>query len=700
MPFKRVNAWRGATPRLRLPRDADIVATRGEVELRLGENSVAKASWAGRNDRFARRVQAGAEAPIAAVDAIPTSPFVVNAVDPVSSKADQVVQGNTATSAYGVTGTGITIGVISDSFNYLGGAAADEADGALPSASNVHILQEGNTSTGTTDEGRAMAEIAHSIAPGAAIDFYTCGTSDASMATAITALQQAGCQIIVDDVSFLDEPFFEEGDTISKAIASVASKGVSYFTAASNAANSFYEATFTPIIATVTTGVSKVQRAAENFGTASNPSAWENLTIPIGYSVIIDLQWAQPYLTSLGIANGTGATSTLDFNLVAGANGVGTLVSQGRPNVDGSDPLQVNEYTNNTSSTSFSLAIFQSAGAPFSSLFKVVMDDDAFTPVTFTGPGAGGVGDGTIYGHEEDPNAITVGAVPENNPTTMEVFSSTGPGEFLYDSNGNPLPQPVTANAVDISAPDGNSTSLSGLNPFYGTSAAAPAAAAAGALMLQANSQLNDSDIENILEDTATAINASSAVAGAGLVNADAAVGVAKTLTFQLTAAATTVRGTHLSDTFVAGAGNHTIIGEGGGDELNYSAAPSGVSVNLVMGTAANGYGGTDTFSAVAVVLGSAHKRYIHCRPGFGDDLWRWRYRHGQFRRARRQRRSQPDERQFRFCVSRQSRLPHRLDQRRVAADGGEPRKQRPDRGGSEFGRACRRRDHRHGHAL
>ena len=108
---------------------------------------------------------------------------------------------------------------------------------------------------------------------------------------------------------------------------------------------------------------------------------------------------------------------------------------------------------------------------------------------------------------------------------------------------------------------DGNSTSV--FNPFYGTSAAAPAAAAVGALVLQANKALTPADIENILEDTATAMNASATVAGAGLVNAVAAVGAAQTLTFTASAAIATLLGTHLSDTFVGGPGNHTINGEG-----------------------------------------------------------------------------------------------------------------------------------------
>jgi subtilisin family serine protease len=160
------------------------------------------------------------------------------------------------------------------------------------------------------------------------------------------------------------------------------------------------------------------------------------------------------------------------------------------------------------------------------------MDDDSSSPVVFNGPNAA-TGSGNIYGHEIDPNAITVGAVPEQSPTTMENFSSIGPGEFLFDQNGNPLPTPIFDGKVNVVAPDGNNTTDPLINPFYGTSAAAPAAAAVGALVLQENPALLPADIANLLQDAATAIAGNPAVTGAGLVNANGAVGIASTLVFR-----------------------------------------------------------------------------------------------------------------------------------------------------------------------
>jgi hypothetical protein len=98
------------------------------------------------------------------------------------------------------------------------------------------------------------------------------------------------------------------------------------------------------------------------------------------------------------------------------------------------------------------------------------------------------------------------------------------------------------------------------------------AAAAVGALVLQANPALDPADVANLLQDSAT--NLGDAIqAGAGLVNADGAVGLATSLTFSTGATGSDVLGTHLSDTFVATAGNHTIDGEGGIDTLVFAAA-------------------------------------------------------------------------------------------------------------------------------
>ena len=162
--------------------------------------------------------QAGSSATSAPTDgSVPATTLagVVGTQGSTALEADQL------RSTFGVDGTGVKIGVLSDSFNVLGGAAADEADGDLP-ASGVTVLSDGQP--GDTDEGRAMLELVHQIAPGAQLFFATTGTNEATTAANIQALRNAGCNIILDDVSFFNEPFFQP-DIISQAIDNVVASG-------------------------------------------------------------------------------------------------------------------------------------------------------------------------------------------------------------------------------------------------------------------------------------------------------------------------------------------------------------------------------------------------------------------------------------------------------------------------------------------
>jgi hypothetical protein len=64
----------------------------------------------------------------------------------------------------GLDGEGVTVAVISDSFNCLGGAATGQTQGELPT--EIRVLQEADCQNETTiDEGRAMLEVIHDIAP-------------------------------------------------------------------------------------------------------------------------------------------------------------------------------------------------------------------------------------------------------------------------------------------------------------------------------------------------------------------------------------------------------------------------------------------------------------------------------------------------------------------------------------------------------
>ncbi len=429
--------------------------------------------------------------------------------------SDRALHGDIARANSGMQGTGVTIGILSDSFNLLGGAAADVAAGNLPG--NIRILQEGSNGH---DEGRAMADLIHKTAPGAAIMFHTATSGEANFAQGIVALQQAGCQIIVDDVSYLDEPFFQEGNIVQQAVQQVIDAGANYFTSASNEGQNFLQANLT-VIRTAIPGLPLIWNV-ENFGSTAQPAASTSLMVPVNGACSIDLQWDQPFA---GIGGSAGSTSSLAMALYSTA---GKLVAVAGGLALHKNPEQLLRFTNTTSGTGFRLVLFSNHAALSPSQFKFIVYGNA----TVNDPRAG-QGSGTVTGHELVAGANTVGAEAWSSTPAfggngqVEGFSSVGSGQLLFDAAGHRLAQPVDTGKVSFVAPDGSMTSV--FAPFYGTSAAAPNAAAVAALVLQADPLLTPAQVTAILKQSAVPAYSAfgGGAVGAGLIQADRAVSLA-----------------------------------------------------------------------------------------------------------------------------------------------------------------------------
>jgi hypothetical protein len=448
-----------------------------------------------------------------------TTPVITTNVD------DRAMHADVARANYGVDGTGVTIGIISDSFNADGRMATAIADGELP-ASGVTILADNKSGT---DEGRGMAELIHQVAPGAQLVFASGRTSYAGstddIAGAINALTQAGCNIIVDDLGEFSEPFYLLGSPIDQAIDAAVASGVDYFTAAGNNGNDYIEKSFTSM-ATNLPGVGSV--TAENFGTNG---ALESLTIPTGEVVHMVLQWDQRFQSFGG---GVGSNVSLGLYLYDTSGATPVLVASSTTNQVGHDPIQQLNFTNTGTNTKYAMAIsLDHGGAP--GLFKLEFEDNDGNSVIINDPAAG-KGSGALVGHEFDPNANSVGAMNYTSAPyyhgvpAPEPFSSFGPGEILFDASGAKLATPQPMNKVNFLAPDGSFTEWSVNHPgtqFYGTSAAAPNAAAVAALMLQEDPTLKPAQVTAFLAQSAIPAG-TTAAAGVGLIQADATVRLAQ----------------------------------------------------------------------------------------------------------------------------------------------------------------------------
>ena len=108
-----------------------------------------------------------------------------------------------------------------------------------------------------------MLQIVHAVAPGASLAFHTADISEADFANGILALEAGGAKVIADDVTYFDEPYFQDG-IVAQAINTVEADGVAYFTAAGNNSNLSYENT-APSFATLSTGGAQANEYLLNF---------------------------------------------------------------------------------------------------------------------------------------------------------------------------------------------------------------------------------------------------------------------------------------------------------------------------------------------------------------------------------------------------------------------------------------------------
>jgi Subtilase family len=455
----------------------------------------------------------------------------------VTSEADTQLRAAEARQTFGVTGAGVTVGIISDSFDETGdggGASHDVTTGDLPGPGNpcghaarVTVLDDDPTGE---DEGRGMAQVIHDLAPGAALAF-TPALSEGAMAQGIVDLANAGADVIVDDITFLDEPFFQEG-FLADTADQVSDAGIAYFSSAAN--NNFvgtdgtdrasYEA---PSFRATSCPSGAGATSCMNFSTPGDPptNLQPFLIRPRG-TIRFDFQWAEPWF---------GVTTDLNLFLF---NDSGTLIASATTNNPNSDvPAEILSHTNPSSTDDelVFLAIGRSSGSANPRL-KWVLLQPSVNLVDVTGVDPPDTFGPSIFGHNGGEQVMSVAAVPFTSASQVENFSSRGPvthyfGPVTSTTPAAPLPAPQTLAKPDIAATDGAQTTFfgsftGGVFRFFGTSEAAPHAAAIAALQEELAPTAAVAQIENAQKSTAAAVGAFGPTArGAGLVNALGAVG-------------------------------------------------------------------------------------------------------------------------------------------------------------------------------
>ncbi|WP_372835121.1 S8 family serine peptidase, partial [Puniceibacterium confluentis] len=562
----------------------------------------------------------------------------------VDSQADASMGTDVLRGLEGLDGTGVSIGVLSDSFDTNGTQqAVDIASGDLPSG-GVAVLAD---LLGGSDEGRAMLQLIHDVAPGSDLLFRTAFLGQADFANGIQELFTAGSDIIVDDIFYFAEPFFMDG-VIAQSADLAVQNGAMYFTSAGKSADNSYESAFNDSGFTLSYANNlavPVVGKLHDFDPGAGVDFTQQVTIP-GFSTFsLGLQWDDPF-SSVNAASG-GAVS--DYDILVTDTLPSSVFVNVSSSVIGGDPFEVTSITNNGAAAAVANFVITHVSGPATNQLKYVMFRTGGTTIDEFRTDSS-----TVVGHSNANSAISTGAAyyaqtPNFGvtPPLLESFSSVGNTPIYFDDLGNRLASPEMRQGVDLVAPDGVDNTFfgsdsdgTGFPNFFGTSAAAPNAAAMAALLMQGSPSATPGDIFTAMRETAIDMGPAGldSLSGAGLVDALAAFSALNSgIQLDGTPGPNRLIGTNLNDTLNGLGGNDILIGLGGADELNggddvdtadYSASPGGVTVLLDAGTGLGGDAEGDTLIGIERAIGSIHDDVLTgdsnanlLSGGGGDDI-------------------------------------------------------------------------------
>ena len=482
----------------------------------------------------------------------------------VVSEGDRQLRARRARAKFGVDGSGVTVGVLSNSFDTSASAATHEDDDIashdLPGPGDpcghdtpVDVLSDPNSA----DEGRAMLQVVHDLAPGAKLDFATAATGETAFAQNIIDLADAGARVIVDDVIYLDEPFFQDGP-VSNAVNAASARGVAYFAAAtnenidtgSNHSVASFEAPAFRDSGSCPAALPAYAQHCMDFNPGSGSDNTYGITMGPHSTLNLETQWAQPWF---------GVTTDLDVYVIAGdppkvVDGLGTSESHNAETETAPThhPAEFTEVTNTGNAPAdIDIAINRCSsacgsvrggggghgGTPRLKLELLDNSDQTTFPNEYVSSARGDVVGPTIFGHPGTAGAIATAAVPYDNSSAPERFTSPGPVTHYFGPTAGSTPAPALVPAQvlgkpDVAATDCGVTTFFSVNHFdgtnyrfCGTSEAAPHAAAVAALQLQEDPGASPAKIRRGLTETARPVGAfGHADVGAGLIDAVKAV--------------------------------------------------------------------------------------------------------------------------------------------------------------------------------
>ncbi len=410
--------------------------------------------------------------PAERVDQVAALDFVERVTPPsygVARAGTRTTQGDTILRAselraLGFSGQGAKVGVISD-------GATDRAVAALLGDLPVGVTVFGSCnpvlSGSTCNEGTAMLEIVHDLAPSASLAVCSANTS-AEFIQCVSDLENTfAANVIVDDLLFFDEPFYEDG-AVAQAADAAAQTGVVFVSAAGNEGSAQQSAHYAADFGGVTGLLQDSQGQpvpTHDFGAAaggtSDPTM--RLTVKNGGSFTAVLEWGDPF----------GAAAD-DYDLLVVDDAEQAILASSEDVQDGTqDPVEMTSWGNGGfGDAHVRIVIAKASGEP--KPVQLLVDGDVVVE-DFS------VAAGSVVGHPAATNVLAVGAISADDPGNddIEPFSSQGPTQILFPAKQSRL-------KPDLTGIDGVAvTGVGGFgSPFFGTSASAPHVAGVAALLL------------------------------------------------------------------------------------------------------------------------------------------------------------------------------------------------------------------------
>jgi hypothetical protein len=426
-------------------------------------------------------------------------------VGPVTAEAVQLHKADQAQAA-GLTGRGQKIGAISGDVDHL---AESVARGELPP--DVQVLRQADY---TDDEGTAMLEIIHDMAPDAKLAYASTRNSNAEYVEAFHVLAAAGVTMIAEDIALDDEPVFQQGIGAATAEA-LARHGIWVSSSSGNLATRH-----APRVQAAGTGAgpggvtgpfTDCPTDPDNVVKLRGDDTTYNLTLAPGATILPTLQWSEP--RAIYPTAGQGGFTDLNLYLMD-ASGTRCLAVSNAVQANGvGDTIEQFTYENTTGATQPVQLVVDVQGtstartAPtldlkWRALSAGVVTNDPAERAGSLNPDSNYLGFATSAGAVN----ASVSVNPANIP--VEPFSAAGPVELFSTTRcpggrpgpctgiagspriGFPAPNWAASDGVSVSGvgPFGSGTcptSVTGQCRFFGTSASAPSAAGVAALIRQ-----------------------------------------------------------------------------------------------------------------------------------------------------------------------------------------------------------------------